>query len=248
VAPNLAALQDVQRQVFDLERSASQNAHDLNALLGLSPETRLDLRDSDDSDDMSDPVAIRAALPQLAQRRPDLLALRAGYHAQDQRYRGALLGQFPALNLGLMRARDSSGIYSNSVGITMSLPFLNRNRGNIAIEQATRQRLADEYRMRLQTSRNDIARLLDEQALNLRQLAQGEAAIAELRQTLARSDMGFKAGNVDALAYASVRAALLARQLEGITLEQAVREQRVAMMTLIGVPLAPPFIEEDREQ
>ncbi|HEV7816691.1 MAG TPA: TolC family protein [Janthinobacterium sp.] len=247
VAPNVAALQDTQRQVFDLKRTSSQSAHDLNALLGLAPETQLDLRDGGEGA-APDQAAILAALPQLARRRPDLLALQAGYQAQDQRYRGALLAQFPALNLGLVRARDSSGIYSNSVGVTMSLPFLNRNRGNIAIEQATRQRLADEYRQRLQTGRNDIHRLLDEQALNLQQLAQSDAAIAELEQVLARSEMGFKAANIDALVYAGARAALLSRQLERITLEQAVQEQRIALQTLIGISLLPLSTQESLKE
>jgi outer membrane protein TolC len=234
VAPNLAALQDVQKQGFDLARQENQDRHDLNALLGLAPGTVLDLREGPDEEAPA-PADALAALPQLASRRPDLLALQAGYKAQDQRYRGAILAQFPALTLGLARSRDSSGIYSNAVGATLSLPFLNRNRGNIAIEAATRQRLADEYGQRLQTAENDIHRLLDEQALNARQLALDDLAIAELGKTLAGSEMAYRASNVDALIYAGARAALLAKQLERIGVEQASLEQGVALQTLLGI-------------
>jgi outer membrane protein TolC len=242
VSPNLAALQDVQRQIFELERQSAQSARELNALLGLAPSTVLQLQDSADPG-ASDRTQIDAALAALPQRRPDLIALQAGYRAQDERYRGALLAQFPALNVGLTRARDSSGIGSDAIGITMSLPFLNRNRGNIAIERATRQKLHDEYRQRLQASRNEIEGIAAEQALNAHQLTQIDAAIVELQATLARSDTAYRADAVDALSYANARGALLAKQVERINLWQAMLEQRVALQTLLGVDTAAPLSE-----
>lgn len=51
---------------------------------------------------------------------------------------GAVLAQFPALNVGLTRARDTSGLYTVGFGLSLSPPIFNRNRGNIAIEDATR--------------------------------------------------------------------------------------------------------------
>lgn len=244
VSPNLAALQDVQRQIFELERQSAQFARDLNALLGLAPSTVLKLQDSAEPP-ASDTARIDAALAALPQRRPDLIALQAGYRAQDERYRGALLAQFPALNVGLTRARDSSGIGSDAIGITMSLPFLNRNRGNIAIERATRQKLFDEYQQRLQTSRNEIEGIAAEQALDARQLTQIDAAVAELQATLSRSDAAYRADAVDALSYANARAALLAKQVERINLWQAMLEQRVALQTLLGVDTAAPLSESE---
>ena len=244
VSPNVAALQDVQRQIFELERQSAQSARELNALLGLAPSTVLQLQDSAEPV-ASDGAQVDAALAALPQRRPDLIALQAGYRAQDERYRGALLAQFPALNIGLTRARDSSGIGSDAIGITMSLPFLNRNRGNIAIERATRQKLHDEYQQRLQTSRNDIAGIAAEQALDARQLAQVDAAIVELRTVLARSDTAYRADAVDALTYANARAALLAKQVERINLWQAMLEQRVALQTLLGVDTTAPLSESE---
>ena len=244
VSPNVAALQDVQRQIFELERQSAQSARELNALLGLAPSTVLQLQDSAEPV-ASDGAQVDAALAALPQRRPDLIALQAGYRAQDERYRGALLAQFPALNIGLTRARDSSGIGSDAIGITMSLPFLNRSRGNIAIERATRQKLHDEYQQRLQTSRNDIAGIAAEQALDARQLAQVDAAIVELRTVLARSDTAYRADAVDALTYANARAALLAKQVERINLWQAMLEQRVALQTLLGVDTTAPLSESE---
>jgi outer membrane protein TolC len=236
VTPNLTALQDVERQRFDLKRQLNQGAHDLNALLGLAPDTALALQDGP-MPRTPDAAMVASALAGLPLRRPDLRALAAGFDAQDGRYRGALLAQFPALSVGLTRARDSSFVYSNALGITLSLPVFNRNRGNIAIEQASRKKVFDEYQVRTQAARNDVARIVAEQALNLAQQARVDVDLAALTEALARSDSALKAGNADALAYANARAALLAKQLERIALRQAVLEQAVGLRTMLGIDL-----------
>lgn len=234
VLPNLAALQDIDKQIHDLQRQLSQTAHDLNALLGLDAGVDLHLQDGPPAV-FADEGAVAAALETLPQRRPDLRALEAGYTAQDERYRGALLAQFPALNVGLTRARDNSNVYSNSVGITLSLPILNRNRGNIAIEGATRQKLHDEYGVRVQAARGEIRAILDQQRLDRDQLGRVDAALAQLDAAVGRSELAARAGLIDSLAYANARAALLAKQAERIALQQQIAEQRVALQTLLGI-------------
>jgi outer membrane protein TolC len=233
VALSLTGLQDIQRQINDLERQINQNAHELNALLGLAPEIVVLLQDDDTLPTLDD-AAILAALADLPRRRPDLLGLEAGYRGEDQRYRAALLAQFPALNIGLTRARDYSGVYSNGIGITLSLPVLNRNRGNIAIEQATRQKLVDEYQQRLNISISDIHRILDEQHISTRQLQEVDADMTKMSGVVKQTDTAFHAGNIDALAYANVHATFLGKQIEQVNLQQAILEQRVALQTLIG--------------
>jgi outer membrane protein TolC len=234
VLPNLTALQDIDKQIFDLQRQLNQTAHELNTLLGLDARYELRLQDGA-PDAFADEDVAQAALAELPQRRPDLRALVAGYAAQDQRYRAALLAQFPALNVGLTRSRDNSNVYSNSLGITLSLPLLNRNRGNIAIEQATRQKLHDEYQVRVQAARNEIRAILDQQRLDRRQLESVDAALARLEPLIRNSQLAGRAGLVDALAYANARAALLAKEAERIALRQQIAEQRVALQTLLGI-------------
>jgi outer membrane protein TolC len=233
VAPNLTALQDVNRKINDLERQTNQNQHDLNALLGLAPEVKVPLQGAPTLP-VLDEAAVNAILPDLARRRPDLIALEAGYRAQDQRYRGAILAQFPALNVGLTRARDSSNVYSTGIGITLSLPIFNRNRGNIAIELATRSKLRDEYQARLNKSSGEIHRILDEQRINARQLAEVEHGIADLSLVSRRADSALRANNLDALAFANLQSTLLAKEIEQVDLQQAILEQQVALQTLIG--------------
>lgn len=234
VLPNLTALQDINKQVYDLQRQLNQTKHDLNTLLGLDAHFDLRLRDGAPAA-FADEGTAGAALAMLPQRRPDLRALAAGFTAEDQRYRAALLAQFPALNVGITRSRDNSNVYSNSLGITLSLPLLNRNRGNIAIEQGTRQKLHDEYQVRVQAARNEIRAVIDQQRLDREQLRNIETALDQLEPAIQRSELAARSELIDALAYANARAALLAKQAERINLLQQIAEQRVALQTLLGV-------------
>jgi len=231
--PDMAALQDVQRQLNELERQTNQNRHDLNLLLGLSPQAQVKLRDGASLPELND-AAIVEEIAHLPQRRPDLLALQSGFEAQDQRYRAALIAQFPALNIGFTRARDNTGVYSNGLGVTLSLPLLNRNRGNVAIEQTTRDKLVDEYQQRLDSANSDIHRILSERRINQRQLGEIQASLPHLTSMANNADTAWQKNIVDTLIVTGAHTTLLARQTEEINLQQAMLEQRVALLTLVG--------------
>ena len=166
----LTAFSDARKQYNDARRAAEQTHHDLNALLGLAPGVKVQLSGDDDGEPVAD-TTIEAALAALPQRRPDLLALKAGYEAQEQKYRAAILNQFPSLSVGFVRSRDTSEIYSSGFQINLSLPIFNRNRGNVAIEQATRQRLRDEYQTRLNQAYADVAHMRADSAILERAVA-----------------------------------------------------------------------------
>jgi outer membrane protein TolC len=233
VTPHLTALQDVSRQVNDLERLVSQNRHDLNALLGLAPEVAVPLVGPAELPEL-DEAGIEKLLPDLPRRRPDLIALQRGYAAEEMRYRAAVLAQFPSLGIGFTRARDTSDVHTTGLGITLSLPIFSGNRGPIAVERATRQQLHAEYQQRLNAADSGIHRILAEQRINRRQLLDVDQGLADLSRAAAKTDAAFKAHDIDALAFASLQAALLAKKIERINLEQAILEQRVALQTLAG--------------
>lgn len=233
VTTNLTALEDAKRQRNELTRSIGKGRQDLNELLGLAPRMTLDLVGEPALPDISS-VNVREALADLPRRRPDLLALEAGYRAQDQRYRQAILGQFPSLNVGITRARDTGGIYTHGFAITLSLPLLNRNRGNVAIEQATRQKLRDEYQARLNQAASGVERILFEQELLEQQRKQIAASLTELEKAAGHAEIALQKGNIDLLAYAGLRGALLSKRMEAIANEQSLLEQRVALQALLG--------------
>jgi outer membrane protein TolC len=233
VTPHLVALQDVSRQVNDLERLVSQSQHDLNFLLGVRPDAAIPLVGPAALPEL-DEAAVQRLLPDLPRRRPDLVALQAGYAAEEERYRAAILAQFPALSVGFQRARDATDTYTAGLNVSLSLPLFNRNRGAIAVERATREQLHADYEQRLNAATSGIDRILAEQRINRRQLVEVDAGLAELARAAAKSDEAFRARDIDALAFASLQASLLAKRIERIGLEQAILEQQVALQTLIG--------------
>ena len=229
----LAALQAIDRRINDLARTRLQNRAALNNLLGLMSTAPLALV-GEPSAVRYDAAAVRADLEARLDARPDLRALQAGYRSQEEKFRGAVLAQFPALNVGLTRARDTGGLYTVGFGLTLSLPIFNRNRGNIAIEAATRRKLRDEYQIRLNSAYGEVAIALENQPLIEDQLRRAGQAISELADVAARAERAYRTGNFPAADYTRLRVALLDKQIEAINLKEALMEQRIALETLLG--------------
>ena len=234
-----AALDDVERQLSELQRARDRGLEDLNALLGLRAGTRLTLVEDATSTAGApvDAAAVTARLHDLPQRRPDLLALQAGYAAQDQRLRQSILAQFPALNLGLTRARDTAGLQTRGFTIGLTLPVFNRNRGNIAIESATREKLRAEYQARLDAAQTEIERIVLGLPAQTARLNQVDEGLRFLEPAAAAAQRAFNADAIDVLTYTSLQAAVLAKRQEAAALRQSVAEQAIALQTLLGGPL-----------
>ena len=236
---DLAALQKLDKAVNDAERKLTAERYAFNALLGLAPTARLKLVGNADAPPI-DVARIRSELPRLARRRPDLRALIQGYRSQEARFRAAILQQFPTLNVGFTRARDTSDIYTTGFGITLSLPILNGNRGNVAIERATRARLRAEFETRLLAAKAEIERILDDQALLRAQRENVARGIDALARTVKAADAAYQARDIDEVAYTDLRTAWLEKRAEAIAIDQALLEHRAALQTLVGTRLPAP--------
>ena len=240
----LTAYNDVRKQATDAERAAAQTHHDLNALLGLSSEVQvqLQLTDSEETDTLSNTM-LDSALSGLAQRRPDLIALQAGYEAQEQKYRAAILSQFPSLSVGFVRARDTSNIYTSGFQINLSLPIFNRNQGNVAIEKATRQRLRDEYQTRLNQAYADVAQLRTDTAILTRQLQQTEAALPDVELAARHAATAYAGRNLTLGAYTDAQSAALTKRVDIATLRESRAEQRVGLQALLGSAIPEAYTQ-----
>ena len=233
---DLAALQNVDRQINDLERSRLQNHASLCNLLGIAPGATLDLV-GEPSPYAIDTSAVRASLEQRLDQRPDMRALQAGYHSQEEKFRGAVLAQFPALNVGITRARDTSGLYTRGFGVSLSLPIFNANRGNIAIEKATRKKLFDEYQDRLNSAYGEIDTALANLSLLQEQLQRTRQGVAEFSSVARNAESAYRAGNLTAPDYVRLKTALLDKQTASINLQESLMEQQIALETLLGPDL-----------
>jgi outer membrane protein TolC len=229
----LLAYSDARKQYTDAERAAGQTHHDLNALLGVSPEVQLQLTGSEDIEPLSD-TTLDTALAGLPRRRPDLIALQAGYEAQEQKYRAAILSQFPSLSVGFVRARDTSNIYTSGFQINLSLPIFNRNQGNVAIEKATRQHLRDEYQARLNNAYADVAHLRADNTILTRQLQQTEAALPDVDVAAKDAAAAYAEHNLALGAYTDAQSGSLTKHIDVATLRESLAEQRVGLQALLG--------------
>jgi outer membrane protein TolC len=233
VVSDLTALQGVETQLHDTEQSILKNRHDLNALLGLTPEVKLRLLDRVSVTPI-DAAKLKRVLRDLARRRPDLLALAAGYESEEQKLRQAIIEQFPKLNIAPNYTNDTTPVYTVGPTFTIGLPIFDRNQGNIAIERATRQHLWDDYQARLDTAYGAADRLITELTLIEAQYRESLDSIRRLRDAANIADQAYAAGNLDERSYVDLHASLLAKEIETIKLEQTLVEQRIALQTLIG--------------
>ncbi len=229
----LNAASDVDNQLADATRQLHLAEHDLHDLVGLDAAVRLPLTGAPFSVDPNE-AQVQAALTDMTQRRPDLLALQAGYRAQNEKLRAAILAQFPAITVGFTKARDNSNISSAGFSVGLSLPLFNGNRGNIAIARATRQQLHDAYSARLLTDRNDVQRLLADLASDRAQRELLSVHAVELSRARDAARTNYAAGRLDWPTYLAIRANSLATDMALLKLQQNTHEAAIALDALVG--------------
>ena len=231
---------DVRKRLGDTATQLHQAQSDLHVLLGLAASAPIELVEGTDP---VQPTAaqIQQALTDLPARRPDLLALKAGYAAQDAALRGAILAQFPALTLGFNTARDTSAVYTKGFSIGINLPLFNRNRGNIAIERATRVQLKDAYDERVLTARSDVARLQADLATLDAQRAPLVAHVGQLDAARRAAETAWRGQLLDWPTYLAIRSNALSADLDLLSFRQQRTSAAVALQALLGsadIPVA----------
>jgi outer membrane protein TolC len=249
-APDFAALNDIEKTYSELERTQQGKRNDLNALFGLSPEAQLTLADSVELAAI-DPAKVQEMLADLPRRRPDLVALQLGYKSQEAKFRAAIWGQFPALSFGGSWSSDTSRVVTAGPQITLDLPIFNRNQGNIAIEQATRQKLFTEFNARQTEAVIEIEASLAEETLLERQMEEAKAKLPAAERAASSAENAYRAGNIDARGYADLVLVRVSKQQEIITVEQAIFEHRVAVAGLLGAGLPQvtfPTADQERKR
>ncbi|MCB1056136.1 MAG: TolC family protein [Acidobacteria bacterium] len=212
---------------IDLEGQLAQARLEVARLLGVPGDQTLRLAgDVEASARTAVDLAAAAAddrsrwLDGLSERRLDLVALRAGYQSQEETVRAAILRQFPRINIGLTRARDTSAIVTLGPALSISLPSLDRNRGEIAVERATREQLRQEYSARELGAQADVMGLLEGLRQAGRALDNAKAAVPAAQQLATAYDEALRRRSADALTAYRARADLLTRELTVLQLEQ----------------------------
>lgn len=240
VAPTSVALQVTRSNLYALDQRQFLFRHQLNALLGLVPDAVVRLAPTVELPPF-DPVAIRASLATLPDRRPDLLALRLGYAAQDQTVRTAILSQFPDLIIGATASSDNSGVTNAGPSATIGLPVFDRNQGNIAIATATRLQLHEDYAARLAATVGQVGATLAEMDQLSKQLATVRRDLPAARLAAERASNAFGSSNLDERSYVDLVTNRYTKEQEILTLELALLDRQIAVQTLVGAGL--PTVE-----
>jgi outer membrane protein TolC len=172
-------------------------------------------------------------------RRIDLVALQMGYESQDARVRLAVWSQFPSIGLSLSRSRDTSNVVTRGFGVAVSLPLFNRGQGLVAIENATRQQLYDQYLARLFHARSDVAQILSDIQAVKEMIVTAEAALPALRSQAEASEAAFATGHLDLLSRNQMKVAYLVQRATLASLEANLNELGVALEIASGRTLQP---------
>ncbi len=233
-ANRLAAL-DAADKLRANEAALKTARDELARLLGLPPEARLRLVEPQDTAPVLDATQLFAI---ARTNRTDLRALQAGYDAQEASVHKAVLDQFPTLSLGVTGTRDPTSNKLLGSAVNFTLPLWNRNRGGIAVAQATRASLKADYDARLFQTRSDIAQALAG-------IASARSQVGELRSQLPALDH-YATGSARAAArgdLAPATATLAAqtardKQAALIAARQTVDEQLIALELLTGTPIS----------
>jgi len=236
VSADLTALADADANLRQLQLDINLTRHELNQLLGLQPDVELSLIGQNESRQLSR-NEFQAAVATLPHRRADLLALQAGYQNQEQRLRKAILAQFPSMSVGVQQARSAEeGVHTVGFTVNVTLPIFNRNRGQIAIQQATRAVLYQTYQARLDQSVSEADQISQAAQIMAHQLQDLHERLSKLKEIAATAEHNFQQGNLDAATYVSLKSNFLAQQAQAIRLRAALDQAQSALRMLLGLP------------
>ena len=238
LAPDLAAVTSLRTQLDTAVLAQERRWQSLDALLGLEPSVRPKLAAAFHVPAISGAEAA-SMLRSLPERRPDLIALRLGYAAQEANLRAAVLGQFPALTIGPNYGSDTARVQTIGPSVSVGLPIFNRNRGVVAIQRATREQLRTEYEARLAATACGVKASLANIALLKQQLDAARGGLGQVRTLAANAEGALRGGLLDELSYVQLVVARLEKERQVIGLEQQALDEQTALATLLGAGLPP---------
>jgi outer membrane protein TolC len=235
-AADLAVKLDAQTQLSTAEHDAVAARLQLNALLGLRAEVRLPLAEDPGETTYSD-AEVDAALDTLAKRRPDVLALQAGYEAQDANVRKAIIAQFPITTLAVDFARDTSANVTRGLSTSLLLPIFNGGRGEAKVQIATREQLRAEYQAKLDAADAETRAAQADVRSARRVAGELQADVPRLEALVAPALAAYDRRDIDSQTYLTLSQAALSRRAD---LDDKALAARLAEITLETALFLPP--------
>jgi outer membrane protein TolC len=221
-------------QLRAAERSREVAMLDARRAIGFAPDAAITLASTDALVPLRDLPSLAEAFGDARETRIDLAALRAGYDAQEERVRAAVLAQFPRLNIGLNAARDTGDVRTLGVGVAIDLPIFDRAQGRIATERATRDQLFAEYTVREFALRADLAAILAELDRIDPEIEAQATYVRTVDTLLTTLRADEERQLVDIISVEQLRVAVVNARIELLTLRQRQAELGIAFETVAG--------------
>lgn len=238
VSADIASAQDWRAQALNAAHDAASARLQLNALMGLAPQIHVDLA-METGPPPAEVPNLDAALADLGDRRPDLMALHHALASQNAQVVRAALSRFPLLNLGFSRQSDNGGIGSNGVTATLTIPLFNGGRGEVAVQKATLAQVRAEAQSRLDQALSDVATARHDlasaaMATDAAGLGRGQQVAISQSARLAREN-----GDLDGSTALGLRQMDLKSRLAVLDADQAAELALVTLETQLFVPPTP---------
>jgi outer membrane protein TolC len=234
----LADADSAVRQAELVALTARQTRHKerlaLNQAMGLSPGEAVTLQKDIAVPYFENLPSQKDLIEPISSRRLDLLALRAGYQSQEAKVRAAVKSQFPKISIGPSVGRDIEDVDTAGFGLSVDLPFFDRNQGNIAIERATRRQLFDEYSARLSEAKFEIANALEDIESTRRQLDAVKQYLPVLEKSAQSYRKAAENGSGDYLSYYRVLNDFYSAKTELLGLQRKLVESGIALEIASG--------------
>jgi cobalt-zinc-cadmium efflux system outer membrane protein len=238
----LSAEASARQSLAALRMSELENWQALDALLGMLPSARFRIVEPAFA---PMPADVDARIAELASHRPDLIALELGYRSSEEDVRAAILGQFPALVLGISWTKDTSDVRSAGPNVSFELPIFDRNQGRIAEARATRLLLHEQYQFRLDSAVATSFGLLAQSRELEAQLAKSRRAAASAGRLAETAGAAYAQGNLDQRTLTDYVTTALQRRIETYALQRDLGEDRIALALELGLGLPKTRLAPD---
>ncbi len=192
-------------------------------------------------DRLPEETAVADARRQALLNRSDILSALAEYAASQSALQLEIARQYPDLHLGPGYQYDQ-GDNKWSLGITVTLPVLNQNKGPIAEAKAKRAESAARFDALQAGVLSDIDRAVAGYRVSLKKRADADELLARLQKQEQRSHAMFDAGEISKGELAALRlqlsASALARLDALVKSQQALVQLEDALQGPLGLPEA----------
>jgi outer membrane protein TolC len=236
-AADLAAKLDAQTAAATARHDADKARRDLNALLNLDAAVRLPLVEGAAPATYA-PADVQRALADLPSRRPDLLALQAGYRAQDANLRKAVLAQFPLLNLAYNYAKDPAGTTTQGLAAVVAAPIFGNRLADVKVQDATREQLRAEYQARLDATAAEVRNAQAEYASAAALAVVLRRDVPQLEALAKPALAAYDRGDLDSQTYLTLTQNILGKRADLDDKELARRLAEIQLETALFLPPA----------